>query len=157
MHVGKEQKRKLDPKTRPCIFLGYDDDEFSYRLWNLSEKKVIRSRDIVFSSMYYFASSVSDQLLSHIWDTKMPKEAWTNLKKVFAARSTAWKLQLKDLSNVRQKDMSVADYTTRIKEIYESLASINVTVEEDKMVALKFGAFRMAICTRENTPSIFDL
>ena len=80
------------------------------------------------------------------------------LKKVFAASTTTKKLQPRqELRNVRQKDMLVADYTTRIKEIYESLASINVTVEEDKMVALKFGAFRMAICTRENTPSIFDL
>ena len=25
--------------------------------------------------MYYFASSVSDQLLSHIWDAKTPKES----------------------------------------------------------------------------------
>ena len=51
--------------------------------------------------MYYFTSSVNDQLLSHIRDTKMPKEAWTNLKKVFAASTTARKLQLnKELSNV---------------------------------------------------------
>ena len=30
------------------IFLGYRDGEFGYRLWNLEEKKVIRSCDIVF-------------------------------------------------------------------------------------------------------------
>ena len=35
-------------KTRPCIVLRYGDDEFGYQLWNLAEKKVIRSRDIVF-------------------------------------------------------------------------------------------------------------
>ena len=40
--------KQLDQKSRPCIFLGYGDDEFGYRLWNLAEKKVIRSRDIVF-------------------------------------------------------------------------------------------------------------
>ena len=39
-----------------------------------------------------------------------------------------------ELSNVWQKDMSVVDYTSRIKEIYDSLASINVTVEDDEMV-----------------------
>ena len=48
VHVAKDKYKKLDPKTRPCIFLGYGDDEFSYRQWNLEEKKVIRSRDIVF-------------------------------------------------------------------------------------------------------------
>ena len=75
------------------------------------------------------------------------------------------KLQLRqELSNVRQKDMSVAGYTTRIKEICDSLASINVTVEEDEMVqvclgglASKFGAFRTTVYTREKMPSFFDL
>ena len=47
----------------------------------------------------------------------------------------ARKFQLRqELRNVRQRDMSVADYTSKIKEICVSLASINVTVEEDKMV-----------------------
>ena len=30
VHVAKERRGKLDPKTRPCIFLGYGDDEFGY-------------------------------------------------------------------------------------------------------------------------------
>ena len=48
MHVSKDRRGKLDPKTRPCIFLGYDDDEFGYRQWNLAAKKEIQSRNIVF-------------------------------------------------------------------------------------------------------------
>ena len=48
MHVAKDKRGKLDPKTHPCIFVGYIDNEFVYGLWNLEEKKVIRSRDIVF-------------------------------------------------------------------------------------------------------------
>ena len=48
VHVAKDQRGKLDPKSWPCIFLGYNDDEFGYRLWNLAEKKVIRRWDIVF-------------------------------------------------------------------------------------------------------------
>ena len=60
--------------------------------------------------------------------------------------------------------MSVAGYMTRIKEICDSLASINVTVEEDEMAQVylggmgsKFKAFRTTVCTRENTLSFFDL
>ena len=60
--------------------------------------------------------------------------------------------------------MSLANYTTRIKEIRDSLAFIRVSVEENEMVqvclgglASKFGAFRTTICTREKTPSFFDL
>ena len=77
----------------------------------------------------------------------------------------AKKLQLRqELSNVRQRDISVADYTSPIKDICNSLASINMTVEEDEMVqvcigglASKFGSFRTALCTRESTSSFFEL
>ena len=95
----------------------------------------------------------------------MPKGAWGNLKKIFATSTTARKLQLRqELSNLRQCDLSVADYTSKIKDICDSLASIVVNIEEGEMVqiclgglASKFGAFRMAMCTRENMPSFFDL
>ena len=56
------------------------------------------------------------------------------------------------------------DYTSKIKDICDSLASIEVNIEESDMVqvslgglASKFRAFRTAVCTRENTPSFFDL
>ena len=39
---------KLDSKSKPCIFLGYSEDEFSCGLWDLLNKKVVRNRDIVF-------------------------------------------------------------------------------------------------------------
>ena len=52
--------------------------------------------------------------------------------------------------------MSVPDYTSQIKDICNSLGSINVMVDEDKMVEIclgglthRFGSFWMAICTRE--------
>ena len=48
VHVAKDQRGILYPKSRPFIFLGYDEDEFDYRLWDLIDKKVIKSRDIVF-------------------------------------------------------------------------------------------------------------
>ena len=48
VHVAKDRRGKLDPKTRPCIFLGYGDDEFGYRVWDPVDKKVFRSRDIIF-------------------------------------------------------------------------------------------------------------
>ncbi|CAH9070529.1 unnamed protein product [Cuscuta europaea] len=47
-HVSKELRQKLDLKSNPCIFIGYGDEEFEYRLWDPEVKKVIRSRDVVF-------------------------------------------------------------------------------------------------------------
>ena len=67
--------------------------------------------------LYYFSSCVSDQILSYIWDTRTPKDALGNLKKIFVASITTMKLQLRqELSNVRQRDMSVAEYTSKIQE-----------------------------------------
>ena len=58
----------------------------------------------------------------------------------------------------------MADYTSKIKDICDSLASIEVNIDESEMVqvclgglAPKFGAFRTAVCTRENTLSFSDL
>ena len=48
VHVPKEQRLKLDSKSTPCIFVGYGDAEFGYKLWDPKEKKMIKSRDVVF-------------------------------------------------------------------------------------------------------------
>ena len=48
MHVAKDLRSKLDRKSKPCTLLGYSEDEFGYRLWNLLDMKVVQSRDIVF-------------------------------------------------------------------------------------------------------------
>ena len=46
--MPKEQRSKLDSKSTPCIFVIYGDAEFGYKLWDPKEKKMIRSRDVVF-------------------------------------------------------------------------------------------------------------
>ena len=35
MHLSKDQRSKLDSESKPCIFLGYSEDEFGYRLWDI--------------------------------------------------------------------------------------------------------------------------
>lgn len=47
-HVSKGHRQKLDDKATLCIFIGYGDEEFGYRLWDPKNKKVIQSRDVVF-------------------------------------------------------------------------------------------------------------
>ncbi|CAL8167682.1 unnamed protein product [Prunus armeniaca] len=39
---------KLDAKSKECIFVGYGNEEFGYRLWDPIARKIIRSRDVVF-------------------------------------------------------------------------------------------------------------
>ena len=71
-HIPKEKRDKLDPKSSKCYFLGYNTN--SYRLWDIKNKKVIISRDIVVD--YVFKESVvtetSDQeYVSNEYDKKM--------------------------------------------------------------------------------------
>ncbi|KAK8936121.1 hypothetical protein KSP39_PZI013254 [Platanthera zijinensis] len=49
VHVPRDERSKLDSKTRQCIFLGYGySGEFGYRFFDPVEKKLVRSRDAVF-------------------------------------------------------------------------------------------------------------
>jgi hypothetical protein len=90
-----------------------DPTDAGYAAWEKSASRV----------MYWFASCVGEQLLCYIRDAGTPKAAWENLKKIFAASTTARKLQLRQ-ELLRQRDLSVADYTLKINEICISLASM---------------------------------
>ena len=46
--MPKDERSKLDAKTRQCILIGYGLDEFGYKLYDPIEKKLVRSRDIIF-------------------------------------------------------------------------------------------------------------
>ena len=48
VHVPKDERSKLDAKSRHCIFIGYGEDEFGYRFYDPIEKKLVRSRDVKF-------------------------------------------------------------------------------------------------------------
>ncbi|KAI9201238.1 hypothetical protein LWI28_020595 [Acer negundo] len=44
----ENERSKLDVKTRQCVFIGYGQDEFSYRFYDPLQKKLVRSRDVMF-------------------------------------------------------------------------------------------------------------
>ncbi|GKV11817.1 hypothetical protein SLEP1_g23036 [Rubroshorea leprosula] len=46
--VSEQERAKLDAKTKQCVFLGYGDEEYGYRLWDLKNRKLMRTRDVVF-------------------------------------------------------------------------------------------------------------
>jgi hypothetical protein len=47
VHIPKENRTKIDDKSMKCIFLGYVDGGFGYRLWDQDKNKVIRRRDVI--------------------------------------------------------------------------------------------------------------
>ena len=48
VHVPKDERAKLDSKTKECIYLGTPQDEFGYRLWDPTTRRIVRSRDVIF-------------------------------------------------------------------------------------------------------------
>ncbi|MCO5548992.1 hypothetical protein L7F22_002458 [Adiantum nelumboides] len=75
------------------------------------------------------------------------------------------KIQLKnELNTVKNENLSINDYTLKIKGIVESLASIGVQVEDNDKVEVclrgltpAYKQFKTSIQTRENIHSFADL
>eukprot|EP00249_Psilotum_nudum_P034762 c54262_g1_i1 orf=1-294(+) len=49
VHVPDANRTKWEPKSRKCIFLGYNMQSKGYRLYDPEMKKVLESRDVVFN------------------------------------------------------------------------------------------------------------
>lgn len=59
VHVPKSNRTKLDPKSRKCIFVGYDPCRKGWKCMNPETKNCVTSRDVVFDevSTYYTISN----------------------------------------------------------------------------------------------------
>ena len=48
-HVPRDERGKLDPKAKKCIFVGYGEETKGYRLYDPVRGKIIFSRDVLFN------------------------------------------------------------------------------------------------------------
>jgi len=48
-HIYKENRTKLEAKSKKCTFIGYIVNDFGYRLWDYENHKIIRSRYVIFN------------------------------------------------------------------------------------------------------------
>ena len=49
VHVDSDDRSKLDAKSKICFFIGYGDEKFGYRFWDEQNRKIIRSRNVIFN------------------------------------------------------------------------------------------------------------
>ena len=49
VHIDFAERSKLDAKSNKCVFVGYGGDEFGYRFWDYENRKIIRSKDVIFN------------------------------------------------------------------------------------------------------------
>ena len=60
--IPKNQRSKLDPKSRKLTFVGYGDGIKGYRLWNPIVHKVIINRDVIYDEISLSNPYVSNDL-----------------------------------------------------------------------------------------------
>ena len=61
MHIDSEARSKLDSKSRRFIFIGYGKDEFGHRFWDDQNKKIIRSKDVVFNEKVMYKDKMGTE------------------------------------------------------------------------------------------------
>ena len=49
VHIPEDERKKLDSKSRKCIFLGYGATKKGYRLYDCESKKILYSRNVIFN------------------------------------------------------------------------------------------------------------
>lgn len=60
-HVDDCKRKKLDPKSKRLIFLGYCDNVKGYRLFNPDDDKIIVSRDVFFNESVFPGRRCNDE------------------------------------------------------------------------------------------------
>lgn len=48
VHIPRDERSKLDAKTKLCIFVRHTHETYGYRFWDPVEKKIDKNRDVVF-------------------------------------------------------------------------------------------------------------
>ena len=43
VHIPRDERSKLDGKSKQCILLGYGNEKFGYRLQDLVNKKIVKN------------------------------------------------------------------------------------------------------------------
>ncbi len=109
--------------------------------------------------------SVSDSMIVHIQDAKSPKQAWDTLVKMYSTNTQARKMQLKqELHNLQKKKMNISDYSTKLKNLADVLASIGAPVDDEDLVVVTlnglgkdYNQFCILIAVQETFPNFQDL
>jgi hypothetical protein len=60
VHIDSDARNKLDAKSKKCFFIDYGDEEFGFQFWDDQNRKIIRSRNVIFNEkvLYKDRSSV---------------------------------------------------------------------------------------------------
>eukprot|EP00253_Pinus_taeda_P025456 PITA_25456 len=61
VHIDKENRTKLEAKSKKCTFIGYGVNDFGYRLYDYENHKIIRSRDVIFNEKVFHKNQLQEK------------------------------------------------------------------------------------------------
>ena len=96
VHIDSVARSKLDAKSKIHFFIGYRDEKFGYRFWDEQNRKIIRSRNVIFNEqvMYKDRSTV----VLDVTEIDQKKFEFVNLDEL--TKSTVQKRGEEDKENV---------------------------------------------------------
>jgi hypothetical protein len=97
VHIDKENRTKLEEKSKKCTFIGYGVNDFGYRLWDYENNKIIRSRDVIFNEKVMY----KDQLQGKKQEKEKPE--YTVLDEITEKEIP----KVPENQNVQQQDQQV--------------------------------------------------
>jgi hypothetical protein len=62
VHIDKENRTKLEEKSKKCTFIGYGFNDFGYLLWDYENQKIIRSRDVIFNEKVMYKDQLQGKI-----------------------------------------------------------------------------------------------
>ena len=116
VYIDSDAHSKLDAKSKICFFIGYGDEKFGYRFWDEQNKKVIRSKNVIFNEqvMYKDRSTV----VPDVTKIDQNKSKFANLDEL--TKSIVQKMGEEDKENVNLQ----VDQSTLVAEVRRSSRNI---------------------------------
>ena len=54
VHIDSVARSKLNAKSKICFFITYGDEKFGYQFWDEQNRKIIRSRNVIFNKQVMY-------------------------------------------------------------------------------------------------------
>ena len=77
VHIDFDAHSKLDAKSKICFFIGYVDEKFGYRFWDEQNRKIIRSRNVIFNEQVMYKDRLT--VVSDVTEIDQKKFEFVNL------------------------------------------------------------------------------
>ncbi|KAG6784078.1 hypothetical protein POTOM_009762 [Populus tomentosa] len=80
VHIDSDARNKLEAKSKKCFFIGYGDEEFGFRFWDDQNRKIIRSRNVIFNEKVMYKDRSSGETEMADSDTSPPRSEFIRLE-----------------------------------------------------------------------------